>query len=245
LVGYVATAAAILLVPVLFVPEAKRSEFFWQRILWTEFLVLLVWAYLAGFLNVFIPNGRKDSGLAGVLPAAGLGVFAYALLSFALLMVYRDLSAATHIGFQLILFVALVLLFVSLNLARVSAVSGTQPVPAGIKPPQELSALLRVGEEKVWASVSRQGLTGEPRRLHDALKRLREKLQYSIQHVGSVGESKEYSELAAAVVSLNSELQALPPEFSDQETARRLANKAEDLCRKTELIGQMLVRRPS
>ena len=104
--------------------------------------------------------------------------------------------------------------------------------------------MIRLQEDRIWASVSRLNLTGEPRRLHASLKSLREAIQYSIQHVGTVGQRQEYRTLAGEVAALCVQVQNVPQEHPDVTTAGRLADAADQLRRQVEQLAAGITRQP-
>ena len=123
LVGYAATAIAVAVIPVVLIQQDERSPYFWHRIAWTEFLTLVVWAYFSGFIWSVLPGGRKRAGTGGLLPATGLVIGIYAILSF-VLMVLSDWPNRFHWAGQIALLVLVVFLFVFFEYARAGAVAG-------------------------------------------------------------------------------------------------------------------------
>ena len=59
LVGYVVTAGAIVTIALLLVGPEQRSGWFWVVVLWSSFLVLLRWLYIAGFMSLVYPEWRN------------------------------------------------------------------------------------------------------------------------------------------------------------------------------------------
>ena len=241
LAGWVATAAAVAIIPVLLITERDRSPYFWYRVLWAEFLTLVVWIYFSGFIWSVLPGGRKRAGTGGLLPVSGFVIGIYTLLSF-ILMILCDWPSRFHWAGQVVLLVLIVLLFVSFEYARAGAVAGTEPLPAGLRTPAELCAMIRLQEEKLWSSAASPPLAGEGRGLHDSLKTLREAIGNSLQHVGRIGSSQDYGVFVADTERLCSELQVA--ETNSAETKRWRAT-AEDLRRRVDFISVVLKVRPS
>jgi hypothetical protein len=138
--------------------------------------------------------------------------------------------------------VVVVLLFVFFEYARLSAVAGTEPLPEGLRSPSELCAMIRLQEEKLWSSTASPPLAGEDRKLHDSLKALREAIQYSLQQVGRIGGSSDYSAFVADAERLCAELQAAA---ANSLEASRLRSTAEDLRRRVDSVSAALRIRPS
>jgi hypothetical protein len=241
LVGWLATAAAVAVIPVLVISEQDRSPYFWHRVAWSEFLTLVVWGYFSGFIWSVFPGGRKRAGIGGLLPATGLIIGLYAALSFAL-MVLIDWPSRFHWAGQVVLLVLVVLLFVFFEYARAGAATGAEPLPSGLRSPAELCAMIRLQEEKLWSSAATPPLAGEDRRLHDSLKTLREAIQHSLQQVGRIGGSQDYSSFAADAERLCAELQTA--QVNSPEAARLRAT-AEDLRRRVDFIATALRVRPA
>jgi hypothetical protein len=241
LVGWLAMAGAVAVLPVIVVSAPDRSPYFWHRIAWTEFLTLVVWAYFGGFIFFVFPRGRIRSAVGGLLPSTGLVVGIYALLSF-MLMIVMDWPSRFHWAGQTVLFVLVVLLFTFFEYARAGASVGAERLPVGLRSPAELCAIIRLQEEKLWSSVASPPLAGEDRKLHDSLKALREAIQYSIQHVGKIGGSQDYSVFVADVERLCAELQTAPTS-SPEPTSWRAT--AEDLARRANYISATLKVRPA
>ena len=134
-----------------------------------------------------------------------------------------------------------VLLFVFFEYAR----AGAEPIPDGMATPQELSALIRLQEDRVWSSVSRLNLSGEANRLHNSLKSLREAIQHVMQNVGSIGQKQEYRAIVSEVETLCGQVQGLPPELPEAAATGHLADTSDDLRRRVEQLAAMLIRQPS
>lgn len=241
LAGWFATAAAVAIVPTLLVSEKDRSPDFWYRVAWAEFLALVVWGYFSGFIWFLFHGGRKRAGIGGILPATGLVIGVYAVLSF-VLMILSDWPNRFHWAGQVVLLVVVVLLFVFFEYARLSAVTGTEPTPEGLRSPAELCALIRLQENNLWSSATPLPLAGENRQLYDSLKTLREAIQYSLQNVGRIGGSQDYRAFVADTERLCTELQTAQAHSTD---ASHYRTNVEDLHRRMESISASLKVRPA
>jgi hypothetical protein len=233
LIGWLATAVAVAVIPAILISERDRSPYFWHRVAWTEFLVVVVWGYFSGFILSVFPGGRKRAGMGGILPATGVIVTVYATVSF-LLMVFSDWPNRFHWAGQVILLLLVVLLFVFFEYARTGAVAGTEPIPQGMRSPAELCAIVRLQEERLWSCAQTPPLAGEDRKLHDSLKALREAIQYSIQHVGRVGGTRDYATLAADVERTCDEIKTI---HANSQDAPRLRATVEELHRRVDHVS--------
>ena len=238
--GYLITAAIIVAVAVTAITPVKRSESFWYNVALTEFLALVVWAYLGGVFQLLLPATKEPRGLAGVLPITGLIVFGYVIFSF-LLMLLSEQLGQSHWTAQFVLLMGFALWFAPLNLARFGAVAGTEPIPPQIRAPQDLAAMLRIHEDMLWTPLP----AAATRRLSEAIKALREKIQHSLPNVGRIGQTQEYQNFARQIEALCTDLQALPADSSDQALFVRLQAAATQLAAQTQYIASTLKTRPS
>jgi hypothetical protein len=239
LIGYFVTAVAAVVLPVLLVSPGDRSPYFWQKIVWTQFLVLVVWAYFSGFLWYIFSAGKRPAGQGGVLPVTGIVVVGYAAVSLALVS-FCDWSSRGHWAAQVALLVAVVVLFVFLEFARVGARSGTEPIAQGVRTPQELAAQLRFHEDKFIVAAAESPARG----IGNAIKSLRETISYSLPQVGTIGASQPYLSLVEGVQRLSSELEALPVGPAP-ERAQQLCSEAERLRLETQRLVLVLKTKPS
>jgi len=240
LVGHLVTAAAVLAVPVICIAPAHRSACFWYKIAWTEFLALLLWAYLGGAFWFLLPGTTRRKGLAGVLPVTGLLVFGYAITSV-ILVLLCDWASRGHWVAQVVLLLGFALLLVLFEFARIGAVAGTEPIPLAIRTPQDLAAMLRLHEERLWTPASEAAT----RRLSDAIKALREKLQHSLPEAGRIGQAQEYQDFARQTEAFCTDLQNLPTDSAEQANVARLQDVATQLAARSEYIASALKTRPS
>ena len=232
-VGYLITAFAVLAVPLFSLAPEQRSVYFWYKVAWVEFLAVVVWAYLGGASWSITPATGK--GVLGALSGYGLLVFCYAGMSFLLVLLGNWLGRGQWVA-QFGLMLGFALLYVTLDLARVGAVVGAEPIPSEIRAPLELAAMLRLHEDRLWTSSSEAGI----RRLSEAIKVLRERLQYSLPHVGRLGQIQEYHEFARQTEAFCSDLQDLPVDSPEQATVARFRDRAMRLAGQSEQISTSL-----
>ncbi len=123
-VGYVATVAAVLAVPLVLVPEASRSGQFWFRVGWAEFLVTIYWAYIAGVVGADASPDKRGRG--GMLYSVGVTAVTFAVFSGLLLLVSVFLPDASllsrlHWASQIVLAAIAVVACVFVYYSRVAA----------------------------------------------------------------------------------------------------------------------------
>ena len=242
ILGYLITAVAVILVPVIAIVARDRSDYFWYKIVWTEFLTLLVWVYFGSYLYFITPGVKKPARFGGILPPTGFVVLGYAIFSFILIIIF-DWPSSVHWVAQAILLVATVLLLVFLKYIRYrlrGAFVGTEPMPEGISAPHELAAMLRLHEDRFWIDSPE----APSRKLSEALKILRETLQYSLPDVGRIGETPEYQKFAEQTEMYCSDLQNVSEDSDKQEEVEKLQKTAIELKSQAEQVSLILKSRP-
>lgn len=243
--GWAISALAILGVSTLLVTPEHRTPYFWQRILWAQFLAALVWAFVGGFVSNALLGRKAPRAEGGILPAFGFVVTAYAALSAILMLLHafvpeNDFLNRFHLAGQIVLMALAGTVCVFLNISRTAAAHGIEPMPDGVRSPAELGALLRAEESRLVQG----GKQNDAESLASVLKTLRERIQYTLPHVGEIGTRSDYKVFAAAVekvcqkVAVNSRV-TVPVE--NQSNA--LAQEVSDLALKVELIADGLKRR--
>ena len=206
-IGYLATAAAVAVVPVILIKADARSEWFWYRIAWAEFLTLLCWS-VAGFqIGVLIPARRRTGAKTGILPILSFFVVAYAILSLGAMiasayLTENDVVQRWHLVGQIVLALGLVLLVVSLHFARQGASADVVAYPPGVARQEELALALKAVEDRFTAIQGHALEGGEIPRALRALKLLRERLEYSQVGKAVAIDLKAYEAIATGVRSL-------------------------------------------
>lgn len=246
IIGFAATFITIVLVPLIITEAASRSPYFWQRIAWTEFLAALVWVYIGGFFSLVIPKNRSIRGLGAVLPALGIAIFFYVVLSFVLMMIaaYLPHFRSLNVASQVYRTAGLVIIIVFLFFSWVTGTADTQPIPTGVYTPQELTISLQRVEN---ALLSQQVfIKPDVKACFDAfrtsLKNLREKVQYSIPHVGRIGSNDGYVVFSKAVIRLCEDCSALDAQALDIEKLESGIQQISVLSRQLQSIVQTLRR---
>ena len=243
IIGFLATSAAIVAVPLLLVPEHDRSAYFWWRIAWTEFLALLAWSLIGG-RSMVSAESRPLPTFAGVAPAYGLVILSWGALSFGLVVCFAWLDPSVgpnslHMALQVILLAATAIICALLYLPAHFAAKGTMrdthrgPGRPTARMPFELASRLRSEEER---------FAGD-RRMYQAIKVLREKVVYSLDGVAGVEGDPEYSELAARVMSVCNALQVVQPGDGSANGIDATLREVQTLSRMAASISDALKRR--
>ena len=219
LAGFLFTALIITGLPMLLVPEADRSEWFWLRISWAEFLSFLVWTFLGGFFSHSVSSANTGT-LGGMLPSFGVVVFLYAGVSMTVMLLHAWFEPAlfsdrVHLAAQLIAFTLAGLVSVMLSFAIKSGNAGAEPIPRVVRSVAELVGLLTIQEERFSPATLGPGVSESTRELWVAIRNLIETLKYSLQHVGRIGTLDDYHALAADVESLFDKLDLIEPQGDD------------------------------
>jgi hypothetical protein len=155
-----------------------------------------------------------------MIPSAGIALAVFAVASL-VLTIFSPWSIRIDLAVQVAMAAVLIVTLLGLFVARSSAQAGTDVVASQSLRPAELTAQLRVCEEKF-----ENGTTEGARNLSKALKALREAIQYSISSAGGVAGSDDYRDLAQQVEKLSSDLVAASLPLSE----------IEGYCTKTEAL---------
>ncbi len=205
--GYAITAIGIFGIGLLVVPTESRSNLFWPRMLWTEFLALLIWFSLTAFFrNAAL--GREDKNrVMGILPATQMILVIYAALSFLLMITHSHMQETglgnrMHLMLQIGLAAVTGILFVFLNITSAAAGHGLEKTFAFGMSPAELCASIREQEERIHGFPKLPSST----QMERSLKSLREKIHYSLPAVGQLGASSAYREFSQEVQAACDEL---------------------------------------
>jgi hypothetical protein len=225
--GWLISAIAIVGVAITFVPTPERSDYFWYRILWAEFLAGLVWGFTGGFITSSLFAKKSPRSQGGILPTLGVVVVIYAVLSLALMLKQAythetDFLDRFHLTLQIVLLAVTGILCVFLQLSQTAAAHGLEPLAEGMQSPPELCDLLRLNENRLLAQAS----NADARKLFDAVKELRESIQFSVQQMGSIGKSDGYRRFAEEAAQLCRELESIGAGSVESGLANRLRERA-------------------
>lgn len=245
--GFVLTAVALVGVATLFVPEESRSPYFWQRVLWAEFLALLWWGGLTGFL---FPSSRKSKlgarGFAGISPALFIVISGYVLISFVAMLVHAsvgesDFSNRLHMILQICGGAGLGILAVFFMITKAAATEQAVFDESSCAKPLALCDLLAMHESRL-ASLSS---VDQSQSLRKAIKRIREAIKASLHESTACSESADYQSFASDIESFCRTLPN-PSQSAESLEAKHLDSiliAANDLHARVRLVASRLIRR--
>ena len=240
--GYLITAVGILAIGLTLTPPESRSDLFLPRMLWTEFLALLIWSTVFSFLRVASSRKEEGRGVIGVLPGAKLVIIAYAILSFIVMLAHAYLpesvvASRTHLIVQIALGASAGIIFVFLSISSASAATGLERTFDGGASPADLCVLLEEQEIRVhqfpiydvWRQIER------------SLKTLRETVRFSLPAVGNIGVRPEYHDFAERVKSVCEQL----ADHNDPEDVElpQIQNSLTGLISKAKALSAQAIKR--
>jgi hypothetical protein len=236
IIGYLITAAVIIAVPLILIQPDARSEWFWHRIGWTEFLAVLLWGYFGGFVRYALGGRARSSASGGVLPATGILITIYAIASFVLLSVTADPSTRWHLATQVLLLAATAIILVFVEYARSGATSGREDLDTPQVSIPDLCSRLQQHEQR----FSSAKLGSRTRALHDSIKGLREAVLYSLRGVGQVRHSTEYRDFVETTERLCGAVTAATPESLEADQSESLRHSAEGLRQRIPVVSMSI-----
>ena len=244
-IGFIVTSVAIMMLAVTWIDPSDRSEYFWRRTIWTEFLLALVWAYVGGFFSLLLRRHRSVKGLGAILPSLGVAIFFYVGSSLLLTMVAAFWPGANswELVSQVYKAAGLVVVLIFLYFSWAAGVADTEPIPPDISTPHALAVLLRKGE---FAFRTRKqanddaDLTGELEEVALGLKALREWIEYSIPHAGRIGAESRYLTFGHAVEQLSDDCLQLAAGDIDSTGIKMCIRRVNDLKNEIQNIAQSL-----
>src|SRR4030042_6163560 len=145
-IGYLSFAIVFFLVPIILISPDSRSDYFWIKILWAEFLLLLMWMTIGGFLFTVVVE--KYPRIAGVLPSLSIVIGIYSLLSISVMILSSFLPDTNfywkfHLIFQLIISAIAISITCFLSITPITAGTGSMSIDNSISPPDYLAIQLR------------------------------------------------------------------------------------------------------
>ena len=169
-----------------------RSELFYIRLIWFEIVFSIGW--FAGFIEPVrnLLNHRQQIG--GVFLAIASSVLNATVLSIVVLFIsiffprsrfYDNLP----IVLQICIYLFCIIKIVCLRYAQSFQVDGLNVVPSNIKNPEQLLAMLTICEQQPIIID----------KFSVAVKRIREKIKYSLPKTGKIAYSDSYKNLASLV----------------------------------------------
>ncbi len=238
--GFLATSVAVIALPLILIAVENRSPYFWHRIAWAEFLAIIVWASMGGYLSAITRRG-----VGGALPATGIILYSFVALSFLFMIAHAwipandssDMLDRVHVAVQVLGLVVTILIVLGMYFVTASAGAAIAQ-PSGFVSPPRLASLLSNAREM----LDRNNAATKP--LMTALTALEEKISYSLQETGSITQSSEYEAFARDVAALCGEVKGAAGSGTiDGSLFQRLAATAGTLKGQVGLIADSLKRR--
>jgi len=244
-VGFVVTSIAFVMLVMTWIDPSDRSEYFWRRIIWTEFLVGLEWAYVGGFFSLLLRGNRSVKGFDAILPSLGAAIFFYVASSLLLMIVAAFWPGANswELVSQLYEAAGLVVILIFLYFSWAAGVTDTEPIPPGISTPHALAALVRKGEGALLARQTSNAdaeLTEGLEVLALGLKALRERIEHSIPHASRIGEESSYLAFSRVVKQLSDDCLQLATGKLDVAGIQICIRRVNDLKNEIQHIVQSL-----
>lgn len=245
--GFVLTAVALAGIAMLLVAAESRSPYFLQRVLWAQFLALLWWGGLTGFL---LPSSRKSKlgsqGFAGLSPALFIVISGYVLLSFVAMLIHAavgesDLSNRLHLIVQICAGAGLGILAVFFMITKAAAAEQSIFDESACTRPLALCDLLAMHESRIASTPS----VDQSQALCKAIKRLREAIKASLHESTACSESPDYQSFASGIEAF---CRTLPnPSQSAESLEEKHLNSiliaANDLHARIRFVASQLIRR--
>ena len=241
--GWFVTSLAAILVATILVPEESRSAYFWRRVWWTEFLIVLFWGSTACYLLASGKTKDNVSRLGGIASTISIVVAIYALLSFSVMLVHvfiPETNTGNRIHFigQIVFFLGAALCVIFLSMARAGTTYGLNYDKTKTMSPSELHDLLVLSE-----SILPAGGDGASNKLKVGMKQLREALLYALNESASLMQSSEYQTFCGEVRSLCFTFEEGRHSEGDDECYSSMTETVEALVAKAKLISARQIRR--
>lgn len=239
IIGFVITAVAIAVIPLIVVKAADRSPFFIYYILWSEFLALLLWFVIGGFFALILPPTLDRRGRSAILMPLSLIIILYVIFSFALMMLYAFLGflGVFFLPVQIGLFVVAAAICLIFYFSFAATKTHAQPLPDGVPTPTELGAILAAQEKRFSPAVLGSDIPEGLEKVFNALKGLREKIQYSLPRQGNIAGSNAYLEFTKEVQNVTGRVATTDAEGGD---FLPMVKELDSLRRKVDVIAASL-----
>lgn len=170
----------------------QKTNLFWVRLLWFEGIIAVFWYSFTGNYLKKILSERKQTGAINII--IGSAFFKLAIYSTIIWLIGCFLPTSPSwqgwiwlIQFVIIIFYVFLLYF--LPHMRILQTDGIGSLPSGIKTPDELANALLILESSVDTSEKEKKV----------IKRIREKIKYSIPRAGMISQSENYKFLVNEV----------------------------------------------
>ena len=199
----------------------QKTDFFWIRFLWFEAIVAVLWYAFTGNYLKKILSERKQTGAINVV--IGSVFFKLSIYSFVIWLIgcFLPPTALWQGWVLLVQFVVIVLNVLVLYLLphmRDLQNDGMETLPEGVKTPDDLVNELQLLETS-------NSLTEDEKR---AIKRIREKIKYSLSRVGKISSSENYILLVGEIESFS--------KISAEERTKQIASFEDGVMKKILML---------
>lgn len=188
LLSWLVSALAILGVGFVIQPSVYVNQF-WYRVVWVEVLNLLFWWENSGW---FTEN--KESTSTSFVPTISFFTSVYCIVSFILIVAFYEKEVVSrvdkiHLVMQILLFAAYSLFILRLQLSAHFADKDLSINTSAAISPMELGNQIKYVENDYSEDISKE------------LKKLREKITYSLQNTNNIRMNNEYKNLVDSISS--------------------------------------------
>ncbi len=231
-IAYLISAAVFLMVPLILVPANDRSAYFWPRLLWSQFLVFLVWIVIRKAL--LFSRGKIKSVAEGLWPFIVILVCAYALLSFSMMIIHALLPSSgfldrLHLVIQVITTGTTVVIAAIALFAAKTVVAKDIPTSAAMKSPAALASGLATQIKRLKLAVNKES-SPEIKALGESLIKLHDRINYSLPQFLPNEEKPEYPVIAAEIEIICRKLTQLDYGSPDcEKSCRKMTAKIDNL----------------
>ena len=172
----------------------QRTDFFWVRLLWFEAIIALLWyAFTGSYLKKILLERKQTGAINVVIGSVFFKLFIYSLIIWVIGCFFpTSVSWQGWVWFaQFVVIVFYILALYVLPHMRNFQNDGMEFLPDDIKTPDDLVKDLQMLE--ISADI-----TEDDKRV---IKRIREKIKYSIPRVGKISVSENYRLLVYEIES--------------------------------------------
>jgi len=191
-IGFAATATGIFLIPFVLFNIEYRSEYFYYKVIWVEFLGIIFWSYIYYYFFLFSKD-VKNKNYIRVFPAISVAIISYLSISFILIIISSalpDYSMINRIHFiiQLICFITLIVIIILFLQTSKLNITDEQNKNDKIKTPMQL-----ITDLKNVLLLYEQNDIPKNNILIITLQSLIDKINYSLPHEWNILNNQLYS----------------------------------------------------
>ena len=238
ILGYVTVALAAFGIALTLVADSGRDNFFWYRLVWSEFLLFIIYLPAFSFYKAASDTSRNSSSKVAILPSAKIVIIAYSFISFALMFAncYNNgekLPGPIYLVIQIALTAIVGTIFSLMTIAGKSASTNLVKTFKPERSPNELCEFISSVERYLNSSGFEK-----QEQIATSLKKLRECIMYSLPKAGKYGETPDYNNLAEKIIKLLDDLKDNSYEKTD---VKKVIFLIDDSIGDVKRISQMQV----